>query len=230
MSAHTNRSVATRRHKRDTVLKSTGEDRRGTLLPCRTYSTHGRKYKTRGRPCGASSRRAGSGCGGRMDRDSSLPQARDPRQRTIWRGQPRAAAGFTLFPERFKISIRHSLGFGIGRLCRIRHSRHTFASRLVMAGVDLRTVQELMGHKTIAMTCRYAHLGSSHKLAAVDRLTANPTQLENSTDTTKKPAILRRVATKRLACSKYSKMQSLHSSARAKLADARDLKSTERMK
>jgi hypothetical protein len=53
-----------------------------------------------------------------------------------------------------------------------------------MAGVDLRTVQELMGHKTIAMTCRYAHLGSSHKLAAVDRLTANPTQLENSTDTT----------------------------------------------
>lgn len=29
--------------------------------------------------------------------------------------------------------------------------RHTFASRLVMAGVDLRTVQSLMGHKTIAM-------------------------------------------------------------------------------
>lgn len=31
---------------------------------------------------------------------------------------------------------------------------HTFASRLVMAGVDLKTVQELMGHKTIAMTAR----------------------------------------------------------------------------
>ena len=34
--------------------------------------------------------------------------------------------------------------------------RHTFASRLVMAGVDIRTVQELLGHKTIAMTVRYS--------------------------------------------------------------------------
>lgn len=48
--------------------------------------------------------------------------------------------------------------------------RHTFASRLVMAGVDLRTVQELMGHKTIQMTCRYAHLAPKHRLAAVQRL------------------------------------------------------------
>lgn len=36
--------------------------------------------------------------------------------------------------------------------------RHTFASRLAMAGVDLRTLAELMGHKTIQMTMRYAHL------------------------------------------------------------------------
>ena len=48
--------------------------------------------------------------------------------------------------------------------------RHTFASRLVMAGVDLRTVAELMGHKTIQMTMRYAHLAPEHNLAAVERL------------------------------------------------------------
>jgi integrase len=48
--------------------------------------------------------------------------------------------------------------------------RHTLASRLVMAGVDLRAVQELMGHKQICMTVRYAHLSPDHALAAVQRL------------------------------------------------------------
>lgn len=60
--------------------------------------------------------------------------------------------------------------------------RHTFASRLVMAGVDLRTVQELMGHKSIEMTVRYSHLAPKHTLAAVERLTA--TESVNSTGTT----------------------------------------------
>ena len=45
-----------------------------------------------------------------------------------------------------------------------------FASKLIMAGVDLRTVAELMGHKGIQTTMRYAHLGPAHKLAAVERL------------------------------------------------------------
>jgi integrase len=48
--------------------------------------------------------------------------------------------------------------------------RHSFASRLVMQGVDIRTVAELMGHKTIQMTMRYAHLSPEHKLDAVRRL------------------------------------------------------------
>jgi integrase len=48
--------------------------------------------------------------------------------------------------------------------------RHTFASRLVMAGIDLRTVAELLGHKKIQMTMRYAHLAPQHKLAAVEKL------------------------------------------------------------
>jgi hypothetical protein len=48
--------------------------------------------------------------------------------------------------------------------------RHTFASRLVMAGVDVPTVQALMGHKTITMTLRYTHLTNAHKRQAVQVL------------------------------------------------------------
>jgi integrase len=62
--------------------------------------------------------------------------------------------------------------------------RHTFASRLVMAGVDLRTVQELLGHKSIQMTCRYAHLAPTHQLAAVEKLVKSvEVQTRESTDT-----------------------------------------------
>jgi integrase len=48
--------------------------------------------------------------------------------------------------------------------------RHTFASHLVMSGVDLMTVKELLGHKRIEMTLRYAHLAPDHKRAAINRL------------------------------------------------------------
>ncbi len=61
--------------------------------------------------------------------------------------------------------------------------RHTFASRLVMAGVDLRTVQQLMGHKTIQMTVRYAHLAPEHQMSAVERLCSRAGAVETSTDT-----------------------------------------------
>jgi integrase len=67
--------------------------------------------------------------------------------------------------------------------------RHTFASRLVMAGVDLRTVAELMGHKKIQMTMRYAHLAPAHKLEAVEKL-AEFNRRERTEKTQDEPVIL----------------------------------------
>ncbi len=39
-----------------------------------------------------------------------------------------------------------------------------------MAGVDLRTVAELLGHRTLQMVMRYSHLAPEHQASAVDRL------------------------------------------------------------
>jgi len=78
--------------------------------------------------------------------------------------------------------------------------RHTFASRLVMAGIDLRTVQELMGHKSILMTMKYAHLSPDHTRMAMETLESrfsgeSPATFHNtplplhSTDTEKLTAV-----------------------------------------
>ncbi len=48
--------------------------------------------------------------------------------------------------------------------------RHTFASQLVMAGVSLRDVQELMGHRSFETTLQYAHLSEEHVKKQVLRL------------------------------------------------------------
>lgn len=59
---------------------------------------------------------------------------------------------------------------GITDLTRVHTLRHTFASHLVMNGVDLPTVAKLMGHSDIETTMIYAHLAPDHLVKAVSRL------------------------------------------------------------
>ena len=47
--------------------------------------------------------------------------------------------------------------------------------RFTLIGVDLRIVQEMMGHRAQVMTLRYAHLSAGHQLDAVQRLATKPT-------------------------------------------------------
>ena len=67
---------------------------------------------------------------------------------------------------------------------------HTFASRLTMAGGDLHTVQELMGHQTVTMTMRYAHLAPSHLREAVQRIsrTRRDTLSDTRPESSEEPA------------------------------------------
>jgi integrase len=51
--------------------------------------------------------------------------------------------------------------------------RHHFASRLVQLGVPLNTVRDLLGHSSVAMSLRYAHLAPDQRREAVTRLAAN---------------------------------------------------------
>ena len=67
-------------------------------------------------------------------------------------------------------------------------NRHTFASRLVMARVDLRTVAELLGHRTLQMVMRYSHLAPEHQVSSVDRLVKVGNRRDTKTDTRRSAA------------------------------------------
>jgi site-specific recombinase XerD len=59
--------------------------------------------------------------------------------------------------------------------------RHTFASRLAMAGVDLLVTKELGGWKTVATVTRYAHLSPGRLREGIERLATHPNPAASDT-------------------------------------------------
>lgn len=77
---------------------------------------------------------------------------------------------FNITPEQIGKQIKKYLKkAGIGHL-RPHDLRHTFASHLLMNGVDLKTVQELLGHESIQTTQIYAHLTKGHLKEEIKKL------------------------------------------------------------
>jgi len=99
---------------------------------------------------------------------------------------PRQGPVFRFKGEPIRDNINRSFGrarrdAGLERVVRDEHGRrqvwprfhdlrHTFATDVVLAGSDIRTAQELLGHATLAMTARYSHPTPDSKRAAVNSL------------------------------------------------------------
>jgi integrase len=88
--------------------------------------------------------------------------------------------------------VRQHLGLADDKEAVLHTCRHTCASRLVQAGAQIQIVQQWLGHKTIRMTLRYAHLAPTNLLQTATLLEPGVT---TQADTVRHPAATRRMGT-----------------------------------
>ncbi len=98
-----------------------------------------------------------------------------PRGREILHRRKGSSGGY-LFPHRIKqapmvcVRSHKRLVTKLKLDFRLYDFRHTFGSRAAMAGVDLATLKELMGHSSITTTMRYVHPTPEHKKEAMEKV------------------------------------------------------------
>ncbi len=119
-----------------------------------------------------------------ISRKMPIPQYKKNDSKMFATGSSKDDSGL-LFPAKAAHQIvmrRHkAVCKRLGLDFRLYDFRHTYGSRMAMAGVDLMTLRELMGHSSITITQRYCHPTPEHKLAAVAKL------VEYNAVATKKP-------------------------------------------
>ncbi|MCB9369600.1 MAG: site-specific integrase [Calditrichaeota bacterium] len=79
------------------------------------------------------------------------------------------ADGGFVHPDKIYVELKRALRH-LGLTGDVHQWRHTFASHLVMKGQGLETVSKLLGHASIEMTMKYAHLAPAHLRSAVKEL------------------------------------------------------------
>jgi integrase/recombinase XerC len=83
---------------------------------------------------------------------------------------------------------KYLVAAGLDPSMTVHSIRHSFATGLLENGADIRTVQELLGHKSISSTMVYTHVSASHLKEAYDK--AQPralTSIESPPEGSKDP-------------------------------------------
>jgi len=77
---------------------------------------------------------------------------------------------FKNYPSQyFRCSFKHAIKRGKLNIT-IHDLRHTSASLLLMAGVDIRTLADILGHSSLNMVKRYTHLLDDYKISAINKI------------------------------------------------------------
>jgi len=69
--------------------------------------------------------------------------------------------------KHMKTAVQH---VGLTKRATVHSLRHSFATHLIEAGYDIRTVQELLGHSNVNTTMIYTHVAVKHKLGVISPL------------------------------------------------------------